>query len=120
MGHRPPLRQEDILDGPVEAAGPAQSGDVPAPGHDLGFGTPKDPPPVEGLAFRAETWPPVFENLEAPQHPGALLTAAAELPSPADAIAAGDRHRLPAPRHRGAGDDGVGALPVDLLDTLVR
>jgi hypothetical protein len=30
LRHCPPFRQEDVLDRPVEAAGPAQPGDVPA------------------------------------------------------------------------------------------
>src|SRR5205823_8265890 len=59
-------------------------------------------------------------HLEAPQHPGGLLTAAAELPASADAVTARGRHRLPAAGYRGAGDDRVGPLPVDLLDPVIR
>ena len=52
----------------------------------------------------------VVENLEAAEHPGGFMTAAAEGPAPADAIAALDRHRLAAALHRGAGNHGTMAL----------
>src|SRR5262245_34170482 len=119
-GHRPPLRQEDVLDCPVEAASPAQSGHVPTPLDDLHFRTREDPTPVDRGTVRAAARLAAVENLEASQHPGTLLTAAAEAPAPADAIATSDRHRLPAPRHGGASDDGVGPVRVDLMDALVR
>jgi len=48
------------------------------------------------------------------------LAAAAELPATADPIAARHRHRLPAARHRGAGDNRVGPLPVNFVDALIR
>src|SRR5271170_6048333 len=35
LRHRPPLRQEDVIDRPVEPAGAAQPGHVPATRHDL-------------------------------------------------------------------------------------
>src|SRR5206468_10410618 len=60
------------------------------------------------------------EDLEAAQHPGALLTAGAEGPATGDSVAAIDRHSPPAPHHGGAGDDGVGPVRVDLVDALVR
>src|SRR5262249_57647277 len=98
-GHRPPLRQEDVLDRPVEATSPAQPGHVPTPLDDPHFRTWEDPTPVDRGAVRAAARLAAVENLEASQHPGALLTAAAEAPAPADAVATGDCHRLPAPRH---------------------
>ena len=74
----------------------------------------KDAAPVERAAVRAAArLAIVADHLEAAQHPGGLLTAAAELPAPADAVTALDRHRLSAARHRGAGDDRVGPLRVD-------
>src|SRR2546428_3655682 len=120
LNHRPPLRQEDVLDRPVEAAGAAQPGHVPAALDDLRFRTREDSTPVDRGAVRAAARLAAVENLEAPQHPGTLLTAAAEAPATADAVATSDRHRLPAPRHGGAGDDGVGPVRVDLVDALVR
>src|SRR5947207_15681684 len=102
--HRPPLRQEDVLDRPVEAAGAAQPGDVPAPRHDLRFRARKDAAPVERAAFRVPARLAVIaEHLEAAEHPARLLTAGAELPSAGDPVAALDRHRLPAARYRSAG-----------------
>src|SRR5439155_56301 len=59
-------------------------------------------------------------NLEAAQHPGALLTAGAEGPATGDPVATSDRHGPPAPHHGGAGDDGVGSARVDLVHALVR
>jgi hypothetical protein len=41
LRHRPPFRQEDALDRPVEAAGIAQTRDIPAPRDNLGFGAPR-------------------------------------------------------------------------------
>ena len=120
MRARPPLRQEDVLHRPVEAAGPAQPGHVPAPRHDRRFRARKHPAPVERTAIRAAARFAVVEDLEAPQHPGALLAAAAEGPVPVDAVAALDRHRLPAALHRGAGDDGRVPVRVDLVHALVR
>src|SRR2546430_1381049 len=120
LDHRPPLRQEDVLDDPVEAAGPAQPGHVPAPLDDLRFRTREDPTPVNRGAVRVAARPAAVANLAPPQHPGTLLTAAPEAPAPADAVATSDWHRLPAPRHGGAGDDGVGPVRVDLVDALVR
>src|SRR5207249_10112594 len=93
LDHRPPLRQEDVLDDPVEAAGPAQPGHVPAPLDDLRFRTREDPTPVDRGAVRPATRLATVEHLEAPQHPGALLTAAAEAPATTDAVATSYRHR---------------------------
>ena len=71
--------------------------------------------------MRVPAWLAVIaKHLEAPEHPARLLTAGAELPSAADPVAAIDRHRLPAARHRRAGDDRVGPLAVDLVHSLVR
>ena len=61
----------------------------------------------------------IAEHLEAAEHPARLLTTGAKLPSAGDPVAVIDRHRLPAPRHRSAGDDRVGALSVDLVHSLV-
>ena len=47
------------------------------------------------------------------------MTAAAEGPAAAHAIAALDRHRLAAALHRGAGDHGAMALGIDLLHAVV-
>ena len=111
VDHRPALRQEDVLDRPVEAAGPAQPGHVPAPVDDVRFRTREDPAPVRRRAVRAAARLVAVENLEAPEHPRAFLTAAAEAPATGDAKAAIDRHRLPAALHGRAGDDGVGPVP---------
>src|SRR5207244_797841 len=101
LRHRPPLRQEYILDHPVEAAGPTQPGDVPAARDDLRFRARKDAAPVEGAALREPDRLVVIPNhLEAPQHPGRLLATAAELPPARDSIAARDGHRPTATRHR--------------------
>src|SRR5262250_1124625 len=62
----------------------------------------------------------VVENLEAAEHPGGFMAAAAEGPAPADAIAALDRHRLAAALHRGAGNHGTMALRIDLLHAFFR
>src|SRR5262245_30545519 len=66
LDHRPPLRQEDILNRPVEAAGPAQPGHIPAPLDDLRFRTREDPAPVDRGAVRAAARLAAIENLEAP------------------------------------------------------
>src|SRR5581483_4966330 len=114
-----PFGQKHVLYRPVEAAGAAQPGDVPAPGHDLGLGAGEHAAPVERLSLRAQPRLAVVENLEAAQHPGAFLAAAAEAPAAADAVAALDRHRLSAALHRGAGDDGVGAGAVKFAHAVV-
>src|SRR5262249_26502147 len=101
-------------------AGAAQPGHVPAALDDPRFRPREEPTPVDRGAVRAAARLAIVENLKAPQHPGALLTAAAEAPATADAVATLDRHCLPAPRHGGAGDDGVGPVRVDLVDTFVR
>jgi len=49
LRHRPPLRQEHVLGRPVEAAGAAQSCDVPAPRDDLGLGARPAPAARSGL-----------------------------------------------------------------------
>src|SRR3954469_15085618 len=76
MHHRAPLRQKDIMHGPVEAAGAAQPGDVPAARHDLGFIALEDAAPVERLALGADARLAVLDDLEAAEHPLALLAAA--------------------------------------------
>src|SRR5439155_14337082 len=91
VGHRPPLRQEDVVDGPVEAAGAAQPGDIPAARNDLRLGPREDTAPVYG-AVRVGPRLAVHDNLEAAEHPGGLLAAAAKAPAPADPVAARDRH----------------------------
>src|SRR5271169_2921460 len=104
----------------MEAARAAQSGHVPAPRHDLRFRARKHAAPVERSAFRVPARLAVIaEHLEAPEHPARLLTATAELPPAADPITAGDRHRLPAARHCGSGDDRVRPLPVNFVDALI-
>src|SRR5204862_1207206 len=76
LRHRPPLRQEDVLDRPVEAAGAAQPGDVPAARHDLRVGARKDAAPIERAAIRvAARLAVIADHLEASQHPEGLLTA---------------------------------------------
>src|SRR5579862_5256157 len=120
MDHGATRRQENIVDRPVEAAGPAQPGHVPAARNHLRLGAAEHPAPIEGLAVGVATRPAAIENLKASQHPGAFLTAAAELPAPADPVAALDRHRLSAALNRGAGDDRVAALGVDLFHALIR
>src|SRR5207249_12133033 len=49
------FRQEHVLDRPVEAAGAAQPGDVPAPRHDLRLGARKHPAPIERDRDRKST-----------------------------------------------------------------
>src|SRR5258708_3905195 len=121
LRHRPPLGQKHVVDRPVEAAGAAQSRDIPAPRHDLRFAAREDPTPIERTAIRVGArLAVVAEHLEAPQHPARLLTAAAEAPPAADPVAPLARPPRAAARHGGAGDDGVGALRVDLLHAAVR
>src|SRR5215831_18525377 len=121
MRHRPPLRQEDVLDRPIEAAGAAQPGNIPAARHDLRFLSPKDPAAINRLAVRIPARTAVIiDNLETPQHPGGLPAAAAEAPAPGDPVSAVDGHRLAAARNGGAGDDGAGPACINLLDALVR
>ena len=117
---RPPLWQEHVLHGPVEAAGPAQSGHVPASRDDLRVLAPKHPAPVERTAIRATARFSSVEDLEASEHPDGLLAAAAEGPVPADPVAALDRHSLPASLHGSAGDNCGVPWRVDLVDALVR
>ena len=120
MHHRPPFRQEDVVDRPVEAAGRTESRHVPAPLDDLRFRTREDPAPVDRGAIRAAARLVAVENLEAPKHPGALLAAGTEGPATGDPVSTVDGHGLPAPLHGGAGDGGVASLPVDLVDSFVR
>src|SRR5262249_36621738 len=117
--HRPPLGQEDLVDRPVEAAGRAHPRNVPAALDDLGFGAREESAPEDRAAVWAAPRLVPVENLEAAEHPGALLAAGAEGPATGDAVAAIDGHGPPATHHGGAGDDGVRATPVDLLDALV-
>src|SRR5262249_13320583 len=119
VDHRAPLRQEDVLDRPVEAARPAQSGPVPAPVDDLRLGAGEDPAPVRRVAVRAAARLIAVEDLKAAEHPRALLTPAAEAPAAGDPVAAVHRHRAPASLHGGAGADGVGPVRLDLADALL-
>ena len=117
--HGSPLRQEDVVDRPVEAAGAAQPGDVPAARHDLGLGAREHAAPIKRAARVAARLVAVH-HLEAAEHPAALLAAAAKAPPPGDAVAALDRHRLAAARHRGAGHDRLMARRIDLVHAFVR
>ena len=67
---------------------------------------------------RRRGWPS-SRILEAAEHPGGFMTAAAEGPAAAHAIAALDRHGLAAALHRGAGDHGAMAFGIDLLHAVV-
>src|SRR3954451_18778495 len=118
--HRAPLRQKDVVYGPVEAAGAAQPGHVPAAGHELGLLALENPAPVERPAFGAGARLAVVENLEAGEHPLAFLAAAAEAPAPGDAITAIDLDRLPAALHGSAGEHRVTLMTVNLLDPVIR
>src|SRR2546428_612842 len=120
VDHRSPLRQKNIVDRPVEAAGRTQAGHIPAPLDDLRFRTLEDAPPVGRGTIRAAARLVAVENLEAAQHPGALLTAGAEGPATRDPVTAIDRHSPPAPHHGGPGDDSVGPVRVDFVGALVR
>ena len=120
MGHRPPLRQEDVLDRPVEAAGATQPRHIPASLDDRRLLARKHPAPVQRTTIRAAARLAVIEYLKAAQHPGAFLTTAAEAPAPADSVAALDRYRLSAALYRGACDHGVGTVRIDLVDTIIR
>src|SRR5262244_1335953 len=119
MDHRAPLRQKEIRHRPIEAAGSAQPAHLPAAGNDLDLGTREQAAP-EHAAVVAAARLAVVENLEAAEHPGGFMAAAAEGPAPADAIAALDRHRLAAALHRGAGNHGTMVLRIDLLHAVVR
>ena len=119
MNHRAPLRQKEIRHRPIEAPGAAQPAHLPAAGNDLDLGAREQAAP-EHAAVVAAARLAVVENLEAAEHPGGFMAAAAEGPAPADAIAALDRHRLAAALHRGAGNHGTMALRIDLLHAVVR
>src|SRR5262249_62047223 len=82
--HAPPLRQEDILDRPVEAARGAQAGHIPRALDDLGLRALEDSPPVDRGAVRAAARLVAVEYLEAAQHPSAFLTAGAAGPATGD------------------------------------
>src|SRR5215831_6013506 len=70
--------------------------------HDFRFGAGEYPAPIERTAIRMTARLAVIaDHLKAAQHPAGLPTAAAELPMPADPVAAGHRHRPPAARHYG-------------------
>src|SRR5262249_16796885 len=118
--HRAPLRQEYVLDGPVEAAGRAKPRDVPASLDDSRLGSLEDTAPVRRVAIRAAAWLVTVENLEAAQHPGGLPPARAEGQAPGDPIAAAARDGAPAAHHGRAGNGRVGPLRVELLHALVR
>src|SRR4029453_1285036 len=120
VDHRPPLGQEDVVDRPVEAAGCPEPGHVPAPLDDLRFRALEDAAPVDRGAVGAAARLVTVENLEAAQHPGALLAAGAEGPPTRDSIATLDGPAPPAPLHSRAGDGDVAPVSVDLLDALVR
>src|SRR6185503_17568196 len=119
VDHRASLRQEHVGDGPVEAAGRAHAGDVPASFHDLRFRALENAPPV-GKAVRAAARLIAVEDLKAAEHPRAFLTAGTERPAPGYPVAAVDGHGASAAHHRGPGDDRVGAAGVDLVDAVVR
>src|SRR5688572_6710992 len=53
VDHRAPLRQEDVVERPVEAAGGTEPGHVPASRDDLRFGAMEDAAPVDRGAIRA-------------------------------------------------------------------
>src|SRR5205814_9522853 len=120
VDHRSPLRQEDVVDRPVEAAGRTESRHVPAPLDDLRFRTREDPAPVDRGAIRAAARLVAVENLEAPKHPGALLAAGTEGPATGDPVSTVDGHGAPAPLHGRAGDGGVASLPEARGDAFVR
>src|SRR5262249_53929629 len=119
MHHRAPLRQEHVVDGPVEAAGAAQPGDVPAAGHDLALGTLEDGAPIAAGPVGPGDRLAIFDDLETAKHPHRLVATAAELPAAGDAIAALDRHRLAAALHRST-REGDTAVAVNLLGALLR
>src|SRR4029453_1560357 len=98
VDHGPPLGEEDVLDRPVEAARGAKTEHIPAPLDDLCLRAREDPPPVDGGAIRAPARLVASENLEAAQHPRALLAAGAEGPATGDPVAAIDRYG-PSPAH---------------------
>src|SRR6516165_438681 len=115
LRHGSALRQENVVDRPVEAAGAAQSRNIPAPRDDLRFGAREHPAPEERTAIRVTARLAVIaDHLEAAEHPAGLVAATAELPATVDLVTARHRHSSPAARHRSAGDDRVGPLPVDL------
>src|SRR5262249_62030580 len=87
VDHDPTLWQEDVVDRPVEAARGAESRHVPGSLDDLCLRALEDAPPMDRGAVRASAQLVAVENLEAAQHPGALLTAGAEGPPPADPVA---------------------------------
>src|SRR5262249_23118398 len=118
--HRAPLRQEDVLDRPVETAGRAHPGDVPAPLDDLRFRTREDSAPVDRGTIRTPTWLGAVENLKAGQHPGAFLTTSAERPATGDLVATIDGDRPAASLHGSPGDGDIAPMPIILLDALVR
>src|SRR4030095_9688639 len=120
VDHGPPLWQEDVLDRPVEAPRRAKTEHVPASLDDLRFRTREDPPPVDRGAIGAPPRWVASEDLEAAQHPGALLAAGAEGPATGDPVAAMNRHGSATAHHGGARDDGVGPVRVDLVDAGVR
>src|ERR1051326_9257079 len=93
MHHRAALRQEHMLDRPIEAAGAAQPGHVPAARHDLDLGAREKSAPVEWPSLGAEARLAVVKDLEAAEHPARFRRAAAELPAPRHAGAALDRGR---------------------------
>src|SRR5262249_4798541 len=120
VDHRAPLGQEDVLDRPVEAAGRAHAGHVPAALDDPRFRAREEAAPEDRAAVRTAPRPVAVENLEAAEHPGALLAPGAERPATRDPVAAVDRDRASASHDSCARDDRVGAVSVKLLDALVR
>src|SRR5207249_11789411 len=93
LDHRTPPRQEDIVARPVEAARRTHPRNVPAPLDDLRFGTREDPAPEDRAAIRAAARLYAVEDLEAAEHPGALLAARAEGPAPGEIGRASCRER---------------------------
>src|SRR5215470_515153 len=120
VDHGPPLRQEDIVYGPVEAAGRTQPGHIPASVDDLRFRAREDAAPVDRGAIRAPARLSTVQDLEAPQHPAALLAAGAEGPATGHPVATVDGHGFAAALYGGAGDGDLAAVSEDLLDAVVR
>src|ERR1700761_609889 len=120
MDHAPAFWQENIINRPVEAAGAAQTCNFPASRYHMGLFAREHATPVHRPAIRTPARLAIIENLEAPQHPAALLAAATKAPVPGNPIAALDRNRLTAALHRSACDNRINTLRVDFLHTVLR
>src|SRR5581483_5089459 len=99
----PLLRNEEILDAEIMAAGAAQAADMPGI-EDFNVAGRKQHQPHVGSAVGAAAWRVVFGDDAAADGPAAVLDEAAEIPVAADPIAAGHRNGF-AGRIDGAGDD---------------